>query len=46
MAKLRIDDIDRKRCRAWVEERFTQGRMVEEYLQVYEEILRGGKEAS
>lgn len=42
----RIDDIDRKRCRAWVEEHFTQGRMVEEYLQVYEKILGGGREAS
>jgi len=35
-----IDDIDRRRCRAWVEERFTQERMVQEYLQVYERILR------
>jgi len=34
-----IDDIDRRRCRAWVEERFTQERMVQEYLQVYERIL-------
>lgn len=42
----RIDVIDRKRCRTWVEEHFTQERMVEEYLQVYEEILGGGREAS
>lgn len=42
----RIDDIDRKKCRTWVEEHFTQGRMVEEYLQVYEEIWGGGREAS
>jgi len=35
----RIDDIDRNRCRTWVEERFTQTKMVEGYLQVYEAIL-------
>ena len=35
----RIDDIDRRKCRTWVEKRFTQARMVEEYLQVYKMIL-------
>lgn len=35
----RIDDIDRNRCRTWVEERFTQTRMVDGYLQVYKVIL-------
>ncbi len=34
-----IDRIDRGTCRAWVEEHFTQQRMVEEYLRVYRMIL-------
>jgi len=34
-----IDDIDRNRCRTWVEKRFTQARMVEGYLRVYKMIL-------
>jgi mannose-6-phosphate isomerase-like protein (cupin superfamily) len=36
----KIKDIDRRRCRRWVEERFTADRMVEDYLRVYEEVLR------
>ena len=36
----RLGMIDRKRCRSWVEERFTQARMVEEYLRVYKMILK------
>jgi len=36
----RLDRIDRARCRAWVEERFTDERMVEEYLEVYRKIIR------
>jgi glycosyltransferase involved in cell wall biosynthesis len=36
-----IDGIDRAQCRAWVEERFTRERMVEEYLEVYRKILSG-----
>jgi len=35
----KIDSIDRKKCRSWVEERFTQERMVEDYLKVYQVIL-------
>ncbi|HDL85337.1 MAG TPA: glycosyltransferase family 4 protein, partial [Candidatus Acetothermia bacterium] len=35
----KIDSIDRKQCRSWVEERFTQDRMVEDYLKVYQIIL-------
>ncbi len=35
----KIDSIDRKKCRSWVEERFTQERMVEDYLKVYQMIL-------
>jgi len=38
----RIAKIDRERCRAWVEERFTRERMVQEYLHVYERILGEG----
>ena len=34
-----IDGIDRRKCRTWVEKRFTQARMVEEYLKVYKMIL-------
>lgn len=36
-----LERIDRTRCRAWVEERFTVDRMVEEYLTVYQQILEG-----
>jgi mannose-6-phosphate isomerase-like protein (cupin superfamily) len=36
----RIKEIDRSRCRRWVEERFSADRMVEDYLRVYEGILR------
>ena len=35
----RIDAIDRRKCRIWVEKHFTQARMVEEYLRVYGTIL-------
>jgi len=35
----KIDRIDRRKCRTWVEKRFTRARMVEEYLQVYKMIL-------
>lgn len=31
----RLDELDRRACRAWVEERFTVDRMVEGYLNVY-----------
>jgi len=33
-------DIDRSQCRKWVEERFSAGRMVDDYLRVYKEILK------
>ena len=39
-----IDRIDRMRCRMWVEEKFTQERMVRDYLNVYRRILSSGKE--
>ena len=35
-----VSTLDRHRCRAWVEERFSQERMVREYLRVYETILK------
>jgi glycosyltransferase involved in cell wall biosynthesis len=34
-----INKLDRRRCRKWVEKRFTVDRMVDEYLSVYHEIL-------
>jgi glycosyltransferase involved in cell wall biosynthesis len=36
----RIDTIDRARCRAVFEERFTAERMTNEYLQVYERLVQ------
>lgn len=38
-AVARIKDIDRARCRRYIEKHFTVDRMVEEYIQVYETIL-------
>jgi glycosyltransferase involved in cell wall biosynthesis len=35
----RLDSIDRSRCRAEAEKRFTADRMVDDYLRVYEEIV-------
>ena len=36
-----LDSICRRQCRMWVQERFTQERMVRGYLRVYESILGG-----
>ena len=36
-----LDSICRRQCRRWVQERFTQERMVRGYLRVYESILGG-----
>ncbi|WP_372846595.1 glycosyltransferase family 4 protein [Pontiella sp.] len=36
----RINEIDRARCRQTVEARFTVGRMVDEYIEVYQQLLR------
>ncbi|HEX3011177.1 MAG TPA: glycosyltransferase family 4 protein [Syntrophomonadaceae bacterium] len=36
---VRIADIDRIRCRQWAEERFSQKRMVQDYINVYNRIL-------
>jgi len=40
----KLSKIDKKRCRETVEEKFSVGRMVDEYIEVYEKILkeRGG----
>jgi glycosyltransferase involved in cell wall biosynthesis len=40
-ALARIDAIDRRRCRAAFEERFTSVRMARDYLRVYERLLAG-----
>lgn len=37
----RVDEIDRSACRAWVEERFSVGRMVAAHLAVYERAMEG-----
>jgi glycosyltransferase involved in cell wall biosynthesis len=38
-AVARIKEIDRANCRRHVEQHFTVGRMINEYIQVYEIIL-------
>ena len=38
-AVLKIDSIDRKNCRHWVEQHFSADRMVEDYLQAYAQVL-------
>ncbi len=37
----KVEAIDRAYCRAWVEERFSSDRMVDDYLKVYRKILTG-----
>lgn len=36
----RIDEIDRKKCRAWIEEHFTIKRVVQKHLEVYQKFIR------
>ena len=36
----RINEIDRKKCREWVEENFTKEKMVDNYEKLYYEILK------
>ena len=36
----KIDQIDRRECRKWVEKNFTVEKMVDEYEKVYYEILK------
>jgi glycosyltransferase involved in cell wall biosynthesis len=38
-AVARIGEIDRRRCRAWFEERFNVERMVDEYVEVYARVM-------
>jgi glycosyltransferase involved in cell wall biosynthesis/mannose-6-phosphate isomerase-like protein (cupin superfamily) len=38
----RVKEIDRRACRASVEERFTRDRMVDEYVEVYKRVAEGG----
>ena len=38
-----INKIKRANCRYWVEENFSQERMVSDYLALYQEIIKGGK---
>jgi glycosyltransferase involved in cell wall biosynthesis len=38
-AVARLHDLDRRDCRAWVEQRFTAERMAADYVQVYEQVL-------
>lgn len=40
-----LETFDRKRCREIFEERFSAGRMANEYLNVYEDIVSGQKES-
>lgn len=39
----RVKDIDRRKCRAWVEERFSVDRMVDDYVRVYKMIIQQTK---
>ncbi len=39
-AVAQVDELDRRRCRADVEERFSADRMVDDYVALYERILR------
>ena len=38
-----VPALDRNACRRWVEERFSQRRMVEDYLKVYAEVVKRGR---
>jgi glycosyltransferase involved in cell wall biosynthesis len=40
-AVARIGELERRACRRWVGERFSQRRMVHDYLEVYERVLSG-----
>jgi glycosyltransferase involved in cell wall biosynthesis len=41
----KVRSIDRARCRREVERRFSVGRMVDDYLRVYTQVVRGGLRA-
>ena len=42
-AVAKIGEIDRMRCRGWVEERFSVDRMVDDYARIYERIVSESK---
>jgi glycosyltransferase involved in cell wall biosynthesis len=44
-AVARLDEVERRACRRWVGERFSQRRMVHDYLEVYERVLAGEPKA-
>jgi glycosyltransferase involved in cell wall biosynthesis len=44
-AVARLHELERRECRRWVAERFSQRRMVHDYLEVYERILSGDPKA-
>jgi len=44
-AVARLGELDRWACRRWVGERFSQRRMVHDYLEVYERVLSGEPKA-
>ncbi|MFW5870468.1 MAG: glycosyltransferase family 4 protein [Candidatus Sumerlaeota bacterium] len=35
----RVPDLDRRACREWVEDKFSEERMIDDYIKVYEAIL-------
>ena len=37
---LKVKDLDRRKCRQWVEKRFSVDRMVDDYVAVYERIIQ------
>jgi glycosyltransferase involved in cell wall biosynthesis len=37
----RVDEIDPRKCRKWVEKNFTIGKMTDGYLKVYKKLLKG-----
>ncbi len=45
-AVARIEEIDRGECRAWFEKKFDAGRMVDDYLEVYERVREDAKKLS
>ena len=45
-AVARLGELDRRACRRWVGRRFSQRRMVHDYLEVYERVLSGEAKGS
>jgi glycosyltransferase involved in cell wall biosynthesis len=36
-----VDNVDRKKCREYFEKRFTSTRMAEDYLAIYDRLIKG-----